>query len=97
MAIRKKMLNKRPRLNLLPPIYVEFCVSLLPPVCEICKLTWIWLKMSTYSYTFKILHRNKGTVWTNKYMDVISKDEPFRCEFQFFLTIREKVDIFLSS
>ena len=63
MAIRKEMHNKRPRLNLLPPVYVEFCVSLLPPVCEICKLTWIWLKMSTYSYT-KILHRNKETAWT---------------------------------
>ena len=48
MAIRKEMHNKRPRLNLLPPVYVEFCVSLLPPVCEICKL-----KMSTYSYTLR--------------------------------------------
>ena len=53
MAIRKEMHNKRPRLNSLPPVYVEFCVSLLPPVCEICKLTWIWLKMSTYSYTLR--------------------------------------------
>ena len=61
MAIRKEMHNKRPRLNLLPPVYVVFCVSLLPPVCEICKLTWIWLKMSTYN--FKILHRNKETAW----------------------------------
>ena len=59
-----------------------FTLSFLsPPVCEICKLTWIWLKMSTY----KILDRNKETAWTNKYMDVISKDEPFRCEsFSFF-------------
>ena len=53
MAIRKEMHNKRPRLNLLPPVYVEICVSLLPPVCVICKLTWIWLKMSTYSYTLR--------------------------------------------
>ena len=52
MAIRKEMHNKRPRLNLLPLVYVEFC-SLLPPVYEICKLTWIWLKMSTYSYTLR--------------------------------------------
>ena len=43
MAIRKEMHNKRPRLNLLPPVYVEFCVS----------LTWILLKMSTYSYTLR--------------------------------------------
>ena len=63
MAIPKEMHNKRPGLNLLPPVYVEFCVSLLPPVCEICKLTWIWLQMSTYSYTsryyteIKKLHR----------------------------------------
>ena len=53
MGIRKEMHNKRPRLNLLPPVYVEFCVSLLPPVCEICKLTWIWLKMSTHSYILR--------------------------------------------
>ena len=53
MAIRKEMHNKRPRLNLLSPVYVEFCVSLLPPSCEICKLTWIWLKMLTYSYTLR--------------------------------------------
>ena len=89
MATRKEMHNKKPRLNLLPPVYIEFCVSLLPPVCEICKLTWIWLKMSTYSYTLRyylrILHRNKETAWTNKYMDVISKDEPFRCESFSFL------------
>ena len=53
MDIRKEMHNKTLKLNLLPPVYVEFCVSLLPPVCEICKLTWIGLKMSTYSYTLR--------------------------------------------
>ena len=68
MAIRKEMHNKRPRLNLLPPVYVVFCVSLLPPVCEICKLTWIWLKMSTYPYTLRYyteIKKRRGliTVW----------------------------------
>ena len=41
---------------------------------------------------FKILHRNKETAWTNKYMDVISKDEPFRCEsFSFFEQLGRKL------
>ena len=59
MAISKEMHNKKPRLNLLPPVYVEFCVSLLPPVCEIRKLTLIWLKMSTYFYTFRYYTEKK--------------------------------------
>ena len=65
MAIRKEMHNKRPRLNSLPPVYVEFCVSLLPPVCEICKLTWIGLKMSTYSYTLRYyteINKRRGLI-----------------------------------
>ena len=44
---------------------------------------------------FKILHRNKKTAWTNKYMDVISKDEPFRCEsFSFFEQLGRKLIFF---
>ena len=44
---------------------------------------------------FKILHRNKETAWTNKYMDVISKDEPFRCEsFSFFEQLGRKLIFF---
>ena len=85
MAIRKEMHNKRPRLNLLPPVYVEFCVSLLPPVCEICKVDLDLAENVDLLLYFKISHTNKETVWTNKYMAVISKDEPFRCEsFSFF-------------
>ena len=62
------MHNKRPRLNLLPPVYVEFCVSLLPPVCEICKLTWIMLKMSTYSYAvryYTAIKKRRGLINTH--------------------------------
>ena len=44
---------------------------------------------------FKILHRNKETAWTNKYMDVISKDEPFRCEsVSFFEQLGRKLIFF---
>ena len=44
---------------------------------------------------FKILHRKKETTWTNKYMDVISKDEPFRCEsFSFFEQLGRKLIFF---
>ena len=44
---------------------------------------------------FKILHRNKETAWTNKYMDVISKDEPFRFEsFSFFEQLGRKLIFF---
>ena len=66
------MHNKRPRLNLLPPVYPEFCVSLLPPVCKVDLDLAENVDLLLY---FKILHRNKETTWTNKYMDVISKDE----------------------
>ena len=80
MAIRKELHNKRPRLNLLLPVYVEFCVSLLPPVCEILQVDLDLAENVDLLLYFKILHRNKETAWTNKYMDVISKDEPSRCE-----------------
>ena len=91
------MHNKRPRLNLLPPVYVVFCVSLLPPVCGLWDLQ-VDLDLAenvNLLLYFKILHRNKETAWTNKYMDVISKDEPFRCEsFSFFEQLRRKLIFF---
>ena len=85
MAIRKEMHNKRPRLNLLPPVYVEVLCLVASLGLGDSQVDLDLAENVDVLLYFKILHRNKETAWTDKYMDVISKDEPFRCESFSFL------------